>query len=89
MEVFADTSFFIAYTSPRDRFHRRAVAALTGCEGRIVTTDWVLVELGNFFGGSPDRSKFAPFLSAFRGDPRFLILPPNRTDFDAGLRLYA
>ena len=47
-EAFADTSFFVAFLSARDVDHAAAVDLMENFEGRIVTTDWVLAELGNF-----------------------------------------
>jgi predicted nucleic acid-binding protein len=44
---FADTSFFVAFLNARDTEHAAAVDQMENFEGRIVTTDWVLVELGN------------------------------------------
>jgi predicted nucleic acid-binding protein len=64
---FADTSFFLALISPRDSAHRRAQELSTGSRA-IVTTDAVLVELGNALSGTRDRRHF-PGLFARVMDP--------------------
>ncbi len=46
--VFADTSYYIALLSARDEHHAHAVALAEAFLGRVLTTDFVLVEVGNW-----------------------------------------
>jgi predicted nucleic acid-binding protein len=46
--VFADTSFFVAAIGRRDAYHDRAVEFIRQYDGQVITTDFVLVELGNY-----------------------------------------
>jgi uncharacterized protein len=49
-EVFLDTAYAIALSSPTDQFHTRAVALAEQLEAtgtRLVTTRAVLLEIGN------------------------------------------
>ncbi|TMQ32199.1 MAG: hypothetical protein E6K70_19820 [Planctomycetota bacterium] len=45
MTVFADTFALIAWLNPRDDAHALVTACLDGFTGRLVTTEWVLMEL--------------------------------------------
>jgi len=45
MTVFADTFALIAWLSPDDEAHARVTAYLDGLTGRLVTTEWVLMEV--------------------------------------------
>lgn len=45
--VFADTSFYLALLNPRDRHHGRAVELARQARRLTVTTEFVLVEVGN------------------------------------------
>ncbi len=56
--AFADTSFYVAILSPHDAWHDRAVSFATGFTGRVVTTEFVLVEVGNFFCRGRGRELF-------------------------------
>lgn len=43
--VFADTSFFVAMIGERDQHHRNAVSFMRYYQGRLLTTDFVVLEL--------------------------------------------
>jgi predicted nucleic acid-binding protein len=59
MRGFADTSYFEAIMSTRDQFHRAAVDASRLPWRQIITTEFILVELGAAFS-KPDE--WADFL---------------------------
>lgn len=44
--LFADTSFFVAFLSLRDRHHQQAEKYFADPNAQFVTTQWVLAELG-------------------------------------------
>ena len=56
--AFADTSYYIALMGERDQYHAEAVAVARAFHGRIVTTDFVLVEVGNWLSRTVDRPLF-------------------------------
>jgi len=58
MKVFADTSWFQAILSTRDEHHEAAVAASRLPWERLITTEFVLLELGAAFSKPDDRSDF-------------------------------
>ena len=45
MTVFADTYALIAWLNPRDNAHASVAAYLDSFTGRLVTTEWVLLDL--------------------------------------------
>ena len=87
--VFADTSFYVAMVSPRDRFHQSACDFIREYRGRIVTTEQVLTESGNWFARCGDRDVFLDLVEAIRADARSTVVWSERPGFEAGLRLYA
>lgn len=87
-QCFADTSFFVAFLNSRDIDHAAAVDLMANFEGRIVTTDWVLVELGNFLAVRTSRKLLVPFVRDLPADPRFEVVPSGREQFESGCVLY-
>jgi len=57
-EVFADTSFYVALSSRRDAWHAVASHYANQFSGRIVTTEFVILELGNTFTSGRARRHF-------------------------------
>jgi predicted nucleic acid-binding protein len=66
---FADTSLFVAFLNGRDEYHELAVDYISQESNLLVTTDWVLVELGNYVSKSRTRRRFVPFVRDLRDDP--------------------
>ena len=87
--VFADTSFFIAFSNRKDGDHHAAQDFVKTFRGRFVTTEWILVELGNFWSASPRRTSLANIVHRVRQNPFFRIISAVHHSFDAGLELYA
>lgn len=84
--LFADTSFFVSFLSFDDEYYPSACKYMADHQGQILTTEWVLLELGNYLA-SNGRRLFGPLIGTLRDDPRFVILW-SREGFDAGVRLY-
>lgn len=87
-QVFADTSFFVAFLSEDDEHHDEAVEGIRSFDGQIVTTVWVLVELGNYLSKAKTRSRFVSFVRDLRTDRRVLILPADSKAFESALEMY-
>ncbi|MGA2620799.1 MAG: PIN domain-containing protein [Thermoguttaceae bacterium] len=87
--VFADTSYYIALVGDHDQHHAEAVALAQVFHGLIVTTDFVLVEVGNWLSQVGDRPVFLRLLEAVGADAQTEILPATRDLFDAGCVLFA
>src|SRR5437867_1113346 len=85
--LFADTSFYIAFVSERDAYHERAVLATQQHRRRQVTTEYVLVETGNWLAKS-DRLAFMQLLSDLHADPNTAIVAASPELFHRACRLY-
>jgi predicted nucleic acid-binding protein len=62
MKAFADAVYFIALLSTRDRWHARAIAINRQPPGLLVTTEWVLTEVGDAFSQPGARQQFIRLL---------------------------
>jgi hypothetical protein len=90
-EVFADAWYFLALVGSDDADNARAVAASREARRRgalLVTTAWVLTEVGDALVAPAARPAFPRVVAAVRADPRFLVVPPTQTLFDAGLAFF-
>ena len=89
MAVFADTFALIAWLNPRDDAHAVVSAYLDGFAGRLVTTEWVLVELADALSAPEARVTAPAFLKALRADPLFDVVGYLPTVYQAGFNLFA
>jgi|SRR4051812_20277026 predicted nucleic acid-binding protein len=86
--VFGDASFFVALISRRDSHHDLADRLGEKYRGRILTTQWVLVEVANFFADSKRRATAIEFIEALLGDPDTEIVRATFPAFQDGWTLY-
>ncbi len=88
-KVFVDTSFFVALVSPGDVSHGKACGfAEAHTDDEMITSEFVLIELGNFFSRSPLRSLFLDIVRDLEHNPRGLVVPATQTLYQLGLDLY-
>lgn len=86
--VFADTSFYVATINPRDTLREFALSASDQCDGQYITTEYVLVELGNYFC-SDNRDLFLKLVALIEDDPYTEVVPATTRLFQEGLNLYS
>ena len=89
MTVFADTFALIAWLNPRDEAHTVVAAYLDVFTGRLLTTEWVLMELADALSAPEARSTAAAFLKAVRVDPLFDVVGYAPAVYQAGFELFA
>jgi uncharacterized protein len=89
MTVFADTFALIAWLNPRDEAHSNVVDYLDRYEGRLLTTEWVLMELADALSAREARGTVIAFLQAVRSDPLFDIVGYVPAVYQAGFELFA
>src|SRR3954451_25348882 len=89
MTVFADTFALIAWLNPRDDAHDVVTAYLDGFTGRLVTTEWVLVELADALSAPAARATAVAFLQAVRADPLFEVVGYGPDVYLVGFKLFA
>lgn len=87
-EVFADAFYFLALNNPADPLHDRTAAAQFDTSRMLVTTVWVLTEVGDALAAPWNREQFCELLDMLGGDPRAIVLPASQEMFLAGTGLY-
>ena len=86
--LFADTSFYVAIFSPHDALHAKAKALAAAHQGGVVTTEFVLVEVGNFFCRGYSRNVFKTIIENLRAAEDIEIIPASTDLFDEGFALF-
>jgi uncharacterized protein len=74
---FADTSYYLALLIPQDVNHLTAQHLATGLRRSVLTSEFVLVEVGNYLSTTPARTKFGPFRATLEDDPHTTIVPAS------------
>ncbi|BAY28023.1 hypothetical protein NIES2100_78520 [Calothrix sp. NIES-2100] len=90
-EIFLDTTFAIALSAPQDNLHQRAVqlAELLETAGtRLVTTQAVMLEIGNILSKQPLRHGAVMLLTALAADSKVAIVPLSPELYDRAFQLY-
>jgi len=88
MTVFADTFALIAWLNPRDAAHPLVTAYLQHSTGRLLTTEWILMELADALSAPDARGVVAEFLQAVRADPLFEVVGYTPAAYQAGFDLF-
>ena len=86
--VFADTFYYLALLSPRDSAHAQAVSITRRLRSRLVTTAWVLTEVGDAMSLPKDRELFMALLDGLNGNPKVTIVPAGQGLFDRGVEFF-
>jgi predicted nucleic acid-binding protein len=86
---FADSFFFLALLSERDRAHQRAVQIADHLDSGLVTTEWVLAEVADALSSPPVRSKCLALFEFLKSHPLVTIVQASHDHFERGLELYA
>ena len=87
-EVFADTAYYVAELSPRDSLHASARKFSSTYSGRIITTEYVLVEVATFCLHGSGRSAFADLIQSLRADPATTVVPASTQLFERAVALF-
>jgi uncharacterized protein len=86
--VFADTFFYLALLRNDDPAHARALASVA-INQTIVTTEFILLELGNVCARAEDHADFLAQVAGMRASPRVRIIPLDSRLLDRGLERMA
>jgi predicted nucleic acid-binding protein len=87
--VFADTAFYVAVLNPRDDLAEAAEAYTRTAAVKVVTTEFVLIEVANFFSRPASRAAYVRLVSGLRADPDTTIRPASPDLFERALQLFA
>lgn len=85
---FADTSFYISLVNERDSSRAKALE-LMAWRGQVMTTLWVLVELGNYLSRASDRGAFLRIAQTIAADPNTRVIDAGMDLYREGFDLYA
>ena len=86
--VFADAFYFVARLNRRDQHHARVLKFSRGFRARILTSDWVLMEVADALAESESRARARDFILHLRQSAACEIVPASRELFDRALELY-
>lgn len=86
--VFGDTAYFLALVNSRDQLHAQAVALSRQPPGPLVTTEWVLMELGNALSVPTGRQKFSRLVDTLRAQPDVTIIGAGPAMFARACRWF-
>lgn len=83
--IFADTHFYVALLNRRDSMHSTALHWAEQQRPVILTTEFVLLEVANFFKQPSDRAEFVRFVESVRADVASEVIPCDSAWFQKGL----
>jgi len=86
--VFADSFYFFALVNVRDPAHAKAAAFVRSYTGRMVTSGWVLTELGDGLAQPVNRPSFLQTVETLRAEPNVTIVPCSDELLAAAVELY-
>ena len=86
--AFADTSFYQALLNPKDNWHDSAKQVSTVYRGKVVTSEYVLCELGALMSHGHLRQIFMELVKGLESAPRVEIIHSSHRYFEAGLALF-
>lgn len=87
--VFADTSYFLGLANPSDQHFEIAISISHVRSFRLITTEWVLVEVGDALSKPPNRQFFLDLVEILRHKRNAEIIPATHETFRHGCDLYA
>lgn len=89
--AFADTFYWIALTNPQDFAHERVKALTQSLSPTIIfTTEEVLIEYLNYFGGRGQKLRLKALINvqSIRTSSMVRVAPQTPASFMAGFELY-
>jgi predicted nucleic acid-binding protein len=73
---------------PDDEHHPAAMALGTTLRRPVVTSEFVVIEVGNFLAATPAREKLGVLLKTLRRDPQTTIIPASSELLQRGIALF-
>ena len=86
---FVDASYYIALVSESDQWHESAKHLSTTFVRAMLTTDYVLVEVGNYLSAPRERQSFLQIARLIREDIVTSVIPASPQLLNAGIELFA
>src|SRR5258707_9293551 len=86
--VFADTSYFLAFLGEKDQYHERAVAWTRVLHAPVLTTEYVVIEVGNSLTKGGDRAAFMDFYSTLGQGAALEVIAASTELMHRGVKLF-
>jgi predicted nucleic acid-binding protein len=86
--VFADMFYYLALVNSRDAGHAKAKEFSDAYREMIVTSSWVLIEVGDALRRDATRGQFRTFLDTVRADGRTTVVPLSEEVLARSIALY-
>jgi hypothetical protein len=86
--TFADTFYYLALLNPGDAAHELAMAVTAERTGRLVTTRWILTEVGDAMAEPKYRPRFLNLIQAIETDPDTIVVSTTDDLFRQGVKLF-
>lgn len=86
--TFADSFHFMALLNARDHAHSRALDAMQSLQGKLVTTEFALLEVGDAYSDPIDRPAFLELMDELGASGSVVIVPVTSELLQAGLDLF-
>jgi predicted nucleic acid-binding protein len=86
---FADAFYYLAVVNPRDQAHDRVMDRAGSLLGPVVTTAWVLTEVGDALAAPAFRPIFLDLMNELWADEETEIIPASDDLFRRGVGLFS
>jgi uncharacterized protein len=86
--IFIDTGYILALTNTADKYHERARVTALSTPPPFITTEAVLIEIGNALSSQRWRQLSIAALNDLRSDPNIAIVPIDTTLLERAIELY-
>jgi predicted nucleic acid-binding protein len=86
--VFADAFYFVARLNRRDQHHERVLEFSRSFRARLLTTDWILMEVADALAESQCRGRVREWVHHLRQSAACEIVPASPELLDRALELY-
>lgn len=86
--VFADAFYFVARINRCDQYHHRVLAFSKDFRARLLTSDWILMEVADALAKSACRPRVREFIFHMRRAAACEIVPASRELLDRALAFY-
>ena len=85
---FADSNFLVALLNPKDQWHSLAATIADPLDEPLLTTMWVLVEVGDALSVGVNRDLFLRFMDRLSEQPQWETVAASPEWFEQGLELF-
>ena len=85
---FVDSNFLVARLNPRDQWHSLAISIAAPLDEPLLTTMWILVEVGDALSVGVNRALFLRFMDRLSRQSQWEIVAASPEWFERGLALF-